>query len=195
MSRVGRIARRTTETDVQVVLDLDGSGEVAADTGVPLLDHMLAQLATHGRLDLQVRARGDLAVDPHHTVEDVGLVLGQALRAAVGDGAGMARFGSAHAPMDDALVLAAVDISGRPYLHYGLEVGRAVLGTFPADLAEEFFRALASSSAITLHLVQVHGRNVHHIIEAAFKGTGIALHLATRLAGGRVPSTKGVLGP
>ncbi|MDQ7820912.1 MAG: imidazoleglycerol-phosphate dehydratase HisB [Armatimonadota bacterium] len=195
MSRVGRISRQTTETDVQVALDLDGSGEVSVDTGVPFFDHMLAQLAAHGRLDLQVRARGDLAVDPHHTVEDVGLALGQALRQAVGEGRGIARFGSVHAPMDDALVLAAVDISGRPYLHYGLEVGPAVLGTFPADLAEEFFRALASSGALTLHLVQVHGRSAHHVVEAAFKGTGIALHLATRIRGGGVPSTKGVLGP
>ena len=194
MSRTGRASRRTQETDVQVVLDLDGVGEASPDTGVPFFDHMLAQLALHGRLDLQVRARGDLAVDPHHTVEDVGLVLGQALRQAVGDGRGVARFGSAHAPMDDALVLAAVDISGRPYLHYGLDVGRAMLGTFAADLAEEFFRALATSAAVTLHLVQLHGRSPHHIVEAAFKATGIAVHLATRIAGAAIPSTKGVLG-
>lgn len=194
MSRLGRVKRETTETNVDVVLDLDGGGEVAIDTGVPFFDHMLRQVAAHGRLDLQIHATGDLAVDPHHTVEDVGLVVGQAFRAALGDARGIARFASVYAPMDDALVLAAMDVSGRPYLHYGLTVERTVLGTFATDLVEEFFRAFVSQAALTLHLVQMHGRNVHHIVEAAFKGTAIALHRATRIVGESIPSTKGVLG-
>jgi len=194
MSRIGRVTRATTETHVDVALDLDGGGEVSIETGVPFFDHMLRQLAAHGRFDLQIQAQGDLAVDAHHTVEDVGIALGQAFRAAVGDARGIARFASVHAPMDDALVLAALDISGRPYLHYGLAVERMLVGTFAADLVEEFFRAFVSQGAMTLHLVQVHGRNVHHIIEATFKGTGIGLHRASRIVGDNIPSTKGVLG-
>jgi len=194
MNRTGRLTRKTAETTVEVVLGLDGGGEIRIDTGVPFFDHMLHQLAAHGRLDLQVTAQGDLAVDAHHTVEDVGIVLGQTFRAAVGDARGIARFASQHAPMDDALVLAAVDISGRPYMHYGLQVERTLLGTFPTDLVEEFFRAFVSQAALTLHLAQVHGRNPHHIVEAAFKGTGLSLHRATRVIGEDIPSTKGVLG-
>ena len=194
MSRTGRVRRATTETSVDVALDLDGSGEIAVETGVPFFDHMLHQLAAHGRVDLQIQAQGDLAVDAHHTVEDVGIGLGQAFRAAVGDARGIVRFASVHAPMDDALVLAALDISGRPYLHYGLTLERTLLGTFATDLTEEFFRAFVSQAALTLHLLQVHGRNAHHIIEAAFKGTGLALHRASRIVGDSVPSTKGVLG-
>ncbi len=194
MSRIGRVRRATTETSVDVALDLDGSGEIAVETGVPFFDHMLHQLAAHGRVDLQIQAQGDLAVDAHHTVEDVGIGLGQAFRAAVGDARGIVRFASVHAPMDDALVLAALDISGRPYLHYGLTLERTLLGTFATDLTEEFFRAFVSQAALTLHLLQVHGRNAHHIIEAAFKGTGLALHRASRIVGDSVPSTKGVLG-
>lgn len=194
MSRTGRVTRATTETRVEVALDLDGGGEIAIETGVPFFDHMLRALAVHGRFDLQIQAQGDLAVDAHHTVEDVGIVLGQAFRAAVGDARGIARFASLHTPMDDALVLAALDLSGRPYLHYGLTVERVLLGTFATDLAEEFFRAFTTQAALTLHLVSLHGRNAHHIIEAAFKGTGIGLHRASRIIGDTVPSTKGVLG-
>lgn len=193
MSRVGRIRRETTETRIEISLDLEGSGETSINTGVPFFDHVLSQLVKHGRFDLQVEAAGDLSVEPHHTVEDVGITLGQALRKAIGDGRGIARFGSAHTPMDDALVLAAVDVSGRPYLHYGLAVEQALLGTFATDLAEEFFRALATHAALTLHLVQMHGRNAHHILEAAFKGTGVALSYATRIIGNDIPSTKGTL--
>lgn len=193
MSRIGRITRETRETRISVTLDLDGSGEVAVSTGVPFFDHMLSQLGAHGRFNLQIEAAGDLAVEPHHTVEDAGIVLGQAFRAAVGDGRGIARFASIHAPMDDALVLAALDVSGRPFLHYGLPLEHVLLGTFPTDLAEEFFRAFVTHAAVTLHLVQIHGRNAHHILEAAFKGTGITLQRATRVAGDGVPSTKGVL--
>ncbi len=193
MARTGQITRETTETQVEVSLALDGGGDIAIATGVPFFDHMLMQVATHGRFALQVEARGDLAVDPHHTIEDVGIALGQAFRAAVGDGRGLARFASIHTPMDDALVLAALDVSGRPYLHYGLAVERLVLGTFATDLGEEFFRAFVTHAGITLHLVQIHGRNAHHLLEAAFKGTGLVLHGATRVVGGAVPSTKGVL--
>lgn len=193
MSRVGRVQRTTTETRVEVTFGLDGAGEIAIETGVPFFDHMLRQLATHGRFDLQVQAQGDLAVDAHHTVEDVGIVLGQAFRAAVGDARGIARFASVSAPMDDALVLIALDISGRAYMHYGLTVDRMLLGTFPTDLTEEFFRAFVSQAAVTLHVVQMHGRNAHHIIESAFKGMGVGLYQATRISGDQIPSTKGVL--
>ncbi len=193
MARTGRISRETTETRIEVSFALDGNGDVSVATGVPFFDHMISQLGTHGRFDLQVEARGDLAVDPHHTVEDVAIALGQAFRVAVAAGRGIARFASIHAPMDDALVLAAVDVSGRPYLHYGLSVERVLLGTFATDLGEEFFRAFTTHAGITLHLVQLHGRNTHHILEAAFKGTGVALQGATRVVGQAVPSTKGVL--
>lgn len=191
--RTAEVARETTETTIQIRLDLDGSGEVAVRTGVPFFDHMLQQVGRHGRFDLQVEAKGDLAVDAHHTVEDAGIVLGQAFRQALGPGRGIARFASLHAPMDDALVLAALDVSGRPYLHYALDVGPVALGTFPADLAEEFFRAFVTHAGVTLHLVQLHGKNVHHVIEAAFKGFGVVLHQATRVTGDGIPSTKGTL--
>lgn len=193
MNRVGEVTRETTETAVRVRVDLDGDGQTAVRTGVPFFDHMLQQLGRPGSLLLQIRAEGDLAVEAHHTVEDVGIVLGQAFRQALGSGRGIARFASLHAPMDDALVLAALDISGRPYLHYGVDVGRAVLGTFPAELAEEFFRAFTIHAAVTLHLVHLYGRNAHHILEAAFKGTGVVLHRATRITGAEIPSTKGLL--
>lgn len=193
MNRSGRITRQTAETQVEVSLDLDGQGELRVSTSVPFLDHMLGQLGAHGRFDLQVDAEGDLAVDPHHTVEDVGIVIGQAFRAALGDGRGIARFASLCTPMDEALVLAAGDVSGRPYLHYGLAVEREMLGTFSTDLAEDFFRAFVQHAGVTLHLVQLHGRSAHHLLEAAFKGTGVVLHRATRIVGESMPSTKGVL--
>ncbi len=195
MSRIGRISRETTETAIAVVLDLEGPGEIGLTvaTDVPFFDHMLSALAKHGRFGLELLARGDLAVDPHHTVEDVGIALGEAFRAAAGDGRGIARFASIHAPMDDALVLAALDVSGRPYLHYGLSVEGVMVGSFPADLAREFFHAFTVHAALTLHLIQVQGRDAHHILEAAFKGTGLVLHQATRIVGQDIPSTKGVL--
>ena len=191
--RRAEVERTTQETAVRVRLDLDGAGEVAVATGVPFFDHMLRQVGTHGRLDLVVEARGDLEVDAHHTVEDTGIALGQAIRQAVGEGRGIARFASLHLPMDDALVLAALDVGGRPYLHCALETGEVMLGTFPATLTEEFFRALATHAGLTLHLVRVHGRNTHHVVEAAFKAFGVALRHATRVTGGAIPSTKGVL--
>ncbi|MDQ7842193.1 MAG: imidazoleglycerol-phosphate dehydratase HisB [Armatimonadota bacterium] len=193
MTRRAEVERETAETSIRIRLDLDGGGDVSIRTGVPFFDHMLEQLGRHGRFDLQVEGRGDLEVDAHHTVEDVGIVLGQALRRALGTGEGIARFASLHAPMDDALVLAALDVSGRPFLRYDLALGPVRLGTFPADLGEEFFRAFTAHAAITLHLVRVAGRSAHHILEAAFKGTGVVLHRATRIVGGAIPSTKGVL--
>lgn len=193
MSRVGQVTRTTSETGVSVSIDLEGSGEVSVDTGVPFFDHMLSQFGTHGRFDVHIDARGDLDVDAHHTVEDVGIALGQAVRAAVGDGRGIARYASLHVAMDDALVLAAIDVGGRSFLHYGLPTQRVMLGTFPSDLSEEFFRAFVTHAAVTLHLVSEHGRNTHHIIEAAFKGVGIMLRAATQVVRDDIPSTKGRL--
>lgn len=193
--RLGRASRATGETTVAVSWALDGGGRAEIATGVPFLDHMLEQVAKHGRFDLTVTASGDLAVDAHHTVEDVGIGLGRAFKDALGDGAGIFRYASAHAPLDEALVLAVVDVSGRPYLHYAVPVARQRLGAYDTDLTEEFFRAFALNAGITLHMLLIHGRNGHHIIEAAFKALALALDRATardpRVAG--VPSTKGTL--
>jgi imidazoleglycerol-phosphate dehydratase len=190
MSRAGRVLRATAESRVEAAWELEGTGRAEISTGIPFLDHMLDQVARHGRFDLAVAATGDLQVDAHHTVEDVGIALGQAFREAVGEGAGIARFGSAYAPLDEALSLAVVDVSGRPFLHYAVPVPRQRLGAY------EFFRAFATHARITLHLVLLHGRNAHHIIEATFKAVALALDKATqldpRVVG--VPSTKGVLG-
>ncbi|MCX8072773.1 MAG: imidazoleglycerol-phosphate dehydratase HisB [Candidatus Binatia bacterium] len=193
--RVARVARKTRETDITVVLDLDGRGEARVDSGVPFLDHMLETLARHAFLDLDLTARGDLHVDQHHTVEDVGLALGQALRDALGDKRGIRRFGHAVCPLDEALVQAAVDLSGRPYLAYGLQIRAARVGNFDTELVHDFMLALANQAGMNLHLHQTQGRNAHHIIEAAFKALARALDMAKqldpRVAG--VPSTKGVL--
>lgn len=195
MSRIGRAVRTTSETRVDVTWELDGTGRFEGSTQLPFLDHMLAQLARHGRFDLTVHAAGDLEIDAHHTVEDVAIGLGRALREALGDSAGIRRFASAHAPLDEALVLAVVDVSGRPYLHYGVPVPRQRLGDYDTDLTEEFYRAFVMNAGITLHLLLVHGRNAHHIIEAAFKALALALDRAVerdpRIRG--VPSTKGTL--
>jgi imidazoleglycerol-phosphate dehydratase len=194
--------RVTRETDVVMTLDLDAEpadpSATAIATGVPFLDHMLAAFARHGRFALSIGATGDLEIDDHHTVEDVGLVLGQALRDALGERRGIARFGSAYAPMDESLARAVVDISGRPYLVY--ETGPVALservGRFDTALAEEFWRAFATEARITLHLDLIRGRNAHHALEASFKAAGLALRAAVRVEtpGGAVPSTKGVLG-
>ena len=195
MKRLGRVVRGTAETQVEVVWDLDGAGRFAGSTRLPFLDHMLAQLARHGRFDLNVDARGDLEIDAHHTVEDVGIALGRAFKDAPGDGAGITRFASAHAPLDESLVLAVVDVSGRPYLHYAVPVPRQRLGDYDTDLTEEFFRAFAMNAGITLHLLLVHGRNAHHIIEAVFKALALVLDRASRMDPRvqGVPSTKGTL--
>lgn len=195
MSRCGRVVRATGETRVEAAWAVDGTGRCEISTGMPFLDHMLAQIARHGRFDLTVAATGDLAVDAHHTVEDVGIALGRALRDALGDGAGIRRYASAHAPLDEALVLAVADVSGRPFLHYAVPVARQRLGAYDTDLTEEFFRAFAVHAGITLHLVLLHGRNAHHIVEAAFKALALALDRATELDPRihDVPSTKGTL--
>lgn len=192
--RNGRVARKTTETDIELTLTIDGEGRADVSTGIGFFDHMLTSFAKHGAFDLTVRVRGDLHVDGHHTVEDTGLCLGQALRDALGDKAGIRRFGHAYVPMDEALVLAVVDLSGRPYLAYNVSVSGRI-GQFDAVLTEEFFRAFASTGGVSLHLRQLAGKNEHHIVEAAFKAAARALREAVepdpRIKG--VPSTKGVL--
>lgn len=191
--RHARVQRTTAETNVGVDVELDGSGQASIETGIPFFDHLLGALARHSGFDLTVRAAGDLHVDAHHTVEDTGIVLGQALRQALGDGEGIARFASIHLPMDDALVLVALDISGRPYVNCDLTFPTGQVGTFPTDLVEEMLRAFAMNAAVTLHVGQVRGDNSHHIAEAVFKGLGVTLGRATRIVGRGVPSTKGVL--
>ncbi|MEW6153256.1 MAG: imidazoleglycerol-phosphate dehydratase HisB [Actinomycetota bacterium] len=190
-------SRHTKETRIEIVLDLDGRGQVEVSTGLPFFDHMVAQLGRHGGFDLSLVAEGDLDVDAHHTVEDVGIALGECLRDALGDKAGVRRFASITLPLDEALVDVALDLSGRPYLHYDVEPGGEALGNPPFDpqLAEEFWRAFVTSAAITLHLRMVSGKNSHHILEASFKGVARALRDAVRVedAGGTVPSTKGTL--
>lgn len=195
MARTATITRATKETDVTITVDLDGGGTTAVSTGVPFFDHMLEALGRHGLLDLEVRATGDLAVDAHHTVEDVGIVLGQAVARALGDKAGIRRFGSAVVAMDEALVLAAVDISGRGQLHYDVSVPVEIIGTFDTTLAKEFLIAFATNAGLTLHVMAFAGENAHHIMEAAFKAVARALREAfeidPRVTG--VPSTKGSL--
>jgi imidazoleglycerol-phosphate dehydratase len=188
--------RATKETEVEVTLELDGAGTGETRTGLPFFDHMLAQLGRHGGLNLEVKARGDLEVDAHHTVEDTGIVIGEALAEALGSKAGVRRFASIAVPLDEALVDVALDLSGRPYLHYDVELGEtSPLGSPPFDvqLAEEFWRAFTHSAAVTLHIELRHGRNPHHVLEASFKAVGRALRDAVRIEGGAVPSTKGQL--
>jgi imidazoleglycerol-phosphate dehydratase len=194
-ARVAARSRVTKETAIDIDLRLDGTGEAAVDTGLPFFDHMLAQLGKHGGFDLSLQARGDLEVDAHHTVEDVGIALGECLTEALGDKAGVRRFASISLPLDESLIDVALDLSGRPYLHYDVEPGSEPLGTPPFDpqLAEEFWRAFTTSAALTLHLVMRRGKNPHHILEASFKGVARALRDAVRVEGAGVPSTKGRL--
>ncbi|MDZ4180317.1 MAG: imidazoleglycerol-phosphate dehydratase HisB [Coriobacteriia bacterium] len=195
MSRSATITRITKETDIRLTLDLDGTGTVSVSTGVPFFDHMLDALGRHALLDLSVEATGDLEIDAHHTVEDVGIVLGQAVAEALGDKAGIRRFGSAAVPMDEALVLAAIDISGRGSLTYDVELPIEIIGTFDTTLAREFLGAFASNAGLTLHVHSLAGENAHHIIEAVFKSVARSLYEAVsadaRVTG--VPSTKGSL--
>jgi imidazoleglycerol-phosphate dehydratase len=194
--RAATVARTTSETDILIELDLDGTGRNEATTGLPFFDHMLSQLGRHGGFDLVVRAIGDLQIDAHHTVEDVGIALGEVFAAAFGDKAGIRRFASNRIPLDEALIDVALDLSGRPYLHYEVEFpGQQILGTPPFDpqLVEEFWRAFVTSAAITLHITSVRGVNTHHLVEATFKGVARALRDAVRIEGVDVPSTKGVL--
>ncbi|MFQ6059213.1 MAG: imidazoleglycerol-phosphate dehydratase HisB [Anaerolineae bacterium] len=194
-ARRAKIHRRTAETEIELELVVDGTGQHAINTLVPFLDHMLAHVAVHGLLDLTVRARGDIEVDDHHTVEDVGIVLGQALREALGDKAGLRRYGSVVLPMDEALALVAVDCSGRGLLAYDVTFPRQKIGAFDTELIEEFLRALAANGGLTLHVRLLAGRNAHHMAEALFKALGRALRMALerdpRCEG--VPSTKGML--
>jgi imidazoleglycerol-phosphate dehydratase len=193
--RVATRSRVTKETAIDVRLDLDGTGQTKVSTGLPFFDHMVEQLGRHGGFDLQLTADGDLHVDAHHTVEDVGIALGECLREALGDKAGVRRFASMSLPLDEALVDVALDLSGRPYLHYDVEPGTEPLGTPPFDpqLAEEFWRAFATSALLTLHLDLKRGKNSHHILEASFKAVARALRDAVRVEGTGVPSTKGTL--
>ena len=189
------IERSTAETQVRVTLNLDGSGQASIQTSVPFLDHLLNSLARHGRFDLEISARGDTEIDDHHTVEDIGIVLGQALARALGEKRGIARFGSMLAPMDEALARAVVDISGRAFLVYEAPGLAPWVGRFDTALAEEFWRALVNNAAITLHLDLLRGKNAHHMLEALFKSAGLALYAASRIVdrGGAIPSTKEVL--
>ena len=196
MSRTSTRSRSTKETRIELSLDLDGTGTTDVSTGLPFFDHMLDQIGRHGGLDLTVQARGDLAVDAHHTVEDTGIVLGEAFREALGDKAGVRRFASITVPLDEAAVEVVLDLSGRPFLHYDVDFpGEKILGDPPFDpqLAEEFWRAFATASAITLHIVMRRGRNTHHIVEASFKGVARAIRDAVRVEGAALPSTKGTL--
>ncbi len=195
MEREASISRQTRETDIRVELKLDGSGEAEVSTGMPFFDHLLDSFTRHGLFDLRIKAVGDLEVDPHHTVEDVGIVLGQALRQAIGDGAGLVRFGSARIPMADARVIVDLDLSNRPFLVYDVELRRDYVGQWDATLVEDFLYAFATNGGVDVHVERSYGHNVHHIVEAVFKGLGRALDQATtidpRIRG--VLSTKGSL--
>ena len=195
MSRTVEVARKTGETDIQIKLDLDGSGVCDIDTGVPFFDHMLNAFGRHGQFDLTVHAAGDVEVDAHHTVEDTGIVLGEAFCLALGDKAGITRFADSTIPMDETLVMAAVDISGRGQAYCDLPLPTERVGSFDTELAVEFFYAFARDAQLTLHVRELAGENSHHIIEAAFKATGRAMRFACemdpRVKG--VPSTKGTL--
>jgi imidazoleglycerol-phosphate dehydratase len=185
--------RVTKETDVEVDLLIDGSGEASASTGIPFFDHMLEQLGKHARFDLEIRAEGDLEVDLHHTVEDVGILLGEAVHEALGDKAGVRRFASVTVPLDEALVQVSLDLSGRPFLVYDVDPVVEWIGTFDVQLCEEFWRAFTVASSMTLHIRSLSGKNGHHVIEASFKGVAVSLRDAVRIEGGGVPSTKGTL--
>ena len=195
-ARTASVSRKTGETDVHVTINLDGQGRCNAATGIPFLDHMLHQIASHGLIDLDVRATGDIEIDDHHTNEDVGITLGQALHQALGDRKGIFRFGNFLAPLDEALVQIALDLSGRPHLSYGLQIPTERVGTYDTQLVREFFVALVNHSQMTLHIRQLDGINSHHIIEATFKAFARSLRIATEIDPRRaqsIPSSKGVL--
>ncbi len=194
--RQASLTRTTAETDVTVEIDLDGSGAYDNETGVGFFDHMLDQLARHSLIDIKVRAKGDLHIDDHHTVEDVGITLGQALAKALGDKRGIRRYGACLLPMDDALVRCALDLSARPFLVWNVDLPTAKIGSFDTELVREFFQAFATQGGITLHLDRLHGINSHHIVEAAFKAVARALREAVEVdprKAGDIPSTKGAL--
>ena len=196
MAREATVARTTKETDIAISICLDGQGETSIDTGIGFFDHMLEAFGRHGLFDLDVRAKGDLHVDGHHTVEDCGIVLGKAVAEALGDKRGIRRFGSIALPMDETLVLAAIDISGRGALYWDIDVPYAMLGSFDSTLAKEFFLAFAANAGITLHVQGLAGENTHHIVEATFKAVARALRQAVESdprAADALPTTKGAL--
>ena len=195
--RQASLTRKTAETDISLTLNLDGRGQSEIDTGVGFLDHMLTLFAKHGRFDLTVTCHGDTNVDDHHSVEDIGIVLGEAFASALGDKRGIRRYGDTVIPMDEALILTAVDLSGRACLGYALEIPTEKIGTFDTELVEEFFEAFTRAAACSLHLRQLAGKNAHHIVEGAFKSFARTMREAVSLdpdAAGEIPSTKGVLG-
>ena len=195
--RKGSIQRTTKETNIEVAVDLDGSGASSVATGIGFLDHMLDLFARHSRVDLMVNAKGDLHIDHHHTTEDVGIALGQAVKQALGDMTGITRYADVHVPMDEALTRVVLDISGRPYLVFKAEFVRDKVGTFDTELVQEWFRAFAMNSGMTVHLETLYGANDHHIAESCFKGLARALRVAVAIdvrAANEIPSTKGTLG-
>ena len=194
--RQAEVSRKTGETDIRIRLELDGTGKNVIDTGVGFLDHMLTLFASHGRFDLEVSCKGDTYVDDHHSVEDIGIALGKAFEQALGDKKGIVRYGSTILPMDESLILSAVDLSGRGLLAYDLQIPAEKVGTFDTELTEEFFRALAHNACATLHIKQLAGGNSHHIIEGAFKSVARSLRTAVAIdpaCADEIPSTKGVL--
>ena len=191
--REANITRKTAETDITLRLCIDGEGKADIDTGCGFFDHMLTLFAAHGGFDLEVKCVGDVKVDYHHSVEDIGICLGKALAQAVGDCKGIKRYGNMLLPMDESLVLCALDVSGRSYLAYGLDIPTEKIGDFDSELVEEFFLALTRHAGITLHIKQLDGRNSHHIAEAAFKAFARALSMALKVESDKIPSTKGVL--
>lgn len=195
--RKGQVARKTKETDIAVEVLIDGSGRSEIATGIGFLDHMLDLLARHSRMDLTVRAKGDLHIDDHHTAEDVGIALGQAVKQALGDMKGITRYADVHLPMDEALTRVAIDVSGRPFLVFKVKFGRDKIGSFDTELVNEWFQAFAMNAGITLHVETLYGSNDHHISESCFKGLARALRAAFAIdpkAAGEIPSTKGSLG-
>ncbi|MFP4300129.1 MAG: imidazoleglycerol-phosphate dehydratase HisB [Spirulinaceae cyanobacterium] len=196
LNRTASVHRTTGETDVQVTVNLDGTGKCNAQTGIPFLDHMIHQIASHGLLDLDIQATGDIEIDDHHTNEDVGITLGQAIAKALGDRKGIHRFGHFLAPLDEALVQVTLDFSGRPHLSYGLEIPTQRVGNYDTQLVREFFVALVNHSQMTLHIRQLDGINSHHIIEATFKAFARATRMAVEVdprRASQIPSSKGVL--
>jgi imidazoleglycerol-phosphate dehydratase len=195
-TRIAEVSRTTGETDVYVRINLDGTGVCNAATGIPFLDHMLHQISSHGLIDLEVKAQGDLHIDDHHTNEDVGITLGQAIFKALGDKKGIVRFGHFLAPLDEALIQVALDFSGRPHLSYGLQIPTQRVGTYDTQLVREFFVALVNHSQLTLHIRQLDGINSHHIIEATFKAFARSMRMAVEIdprRAGAIPSSKGML--
>ncbi|MFZ6756989.1 imidazoleglycerol-phosphate dehydratase HisB [Undibacterium sp. Ji50W] len=196
IERIAAVTRNTNETQIRVAINLDGSGQQKLNTGVPFLDHMLDQIARHGLIDLDIEAVGDLHIDAHHTVEDVGITLGQAFAKAIGDKKGIRRYGHAYVPLDEALSRVVIDFSGRPGLEYHIPFTRAMIGNFDVDLTREFFQGFVNHALVTLHIDNLRGDNSHHQCETVFKAFGRALRMATELdarAAGTIPSTKGSL--